>query len=160
MGPLIDRLRPMRLDHGRQDPFVPHELLSTWRQHKPPQNFLMLPMGTLHGFGWSGRRQVSLAVTAVLLAVVHPFIRLALALRLGNATATVTMMRMVASILAVAFWNGFAASVRHVSLLLLAAIVVVPSGHGSPLCSMRHRRICRYERSDGSSSVLRPLVRS
>jgi hypothetical protein len=73
-----------------------------------------------------------LPVTAVLLAVVHAFVRLALALRLGDSATTVTMMRMVASILAVAFRNSFVASVGHVPLLLFAAVVVVPSGHGSP----------------------------
>jgi hypothetical protein len=75
----------------------------------------------------------SLAVAAVLLAVVNSFICLALALGLGNATAPIAMMRMMASILAVAFRNSFVASVGHVPLLLLAAVVVVPSGHGSPL---------------------------
>ncbi len=82
-----------------------------------------------------------LAVTAVLLAVVHPLVRLALALCLGNATAAVTMVRVVAGILAVAFGNSFVAAVGHMPLLLLAAVVVVPSRHRSPFCSMRHRRV-------------------
>jgi hypothetical protein len=58
----------------------------------------------------------------------------------------------------VAFGDSFVASVGHVPLLLLAAIVVISAGHDSPMCSMRHRHVCRLERSDRSSSVLRPLV--
>jgi hypothetical protein len=76
-----------------------------------------------------------------------------LTLRLGNATATVAMMRMVTGILAVALWYSFVASVGYVPLLLLAAVVMVPSGHGSPFCSMRHRQVCRHECSDGSLSA-------
>jgi hypothetical protein len=79
----------------------------------------------------------------VLLAVVYSLVRLALTLRLGNATTAIAMMRMLAGILAVAFWNSFVASVGYVPLLLLAAVVMVPSGHGSPFCSMRHRQVCR-----------------
>jgi len=77
-----------------------------------------------------------LAVTAVLLAVVHSLVRFALALRLGNATAAIAMVRMVAGILAVALCNSFVASVGHVPLLLLTAVVVVPSGHGLPLAAL------------------------
>ena len=90
-----------------------------------------------------------LTVTAVLLAVVHSLVRLALALRLGNATAPIAMMRMVASILAVAFRNSFVTSVGHVSLLLLAAVVVVSSSHGSPICSMLCQRACQLGRAMG-----------
>jgi hypothetical protein len=60
---------------------------------------------------------------------------LALALRLGNSSTTITMMRMMPGILAVTLWNSFVASVWDVALLLLAAVVMVPSGHSSPLCS-------------------------
>ena len=90
-----------------------------------------------------------LAVTAVLLAVVYPLVPLPLALRLGNATTAIAMMRMVAGILCVPLRNSFVASVRRVPLLLLTAVVVVPSGHGSPLCLMRHRRVRRLERWGG-----------
>ena len=68
-------------------------------------------------------------MTAVLLAVVHPFIRLALALRLGNPTATVTMMGMVAGILAVAFRYSFVTSVGHVPFLFFAPVVVISRNH-------------------------------
>jgi hypothetical protein len=77
-----------------------------------------------------------LAVTAVLLAVVHPLIRLALALRLGNATTAIAMMRMMPGILAVALRNSPVASVGHVPLLLLAAVVVVSAGHHLPLAAL------------------------
>ena len=75
-----------------------------------------------------------LAVTTILVVIVDVLVRLPLALRLGNATAAIAMMRMVAGILAVALWNSFVAAVGHVPFLLLAAVVVVPSGHGSPAC--------------------------
>jgi hypothetical protein len=68
-------------------------------------------------------------MTAILVVVVNALVRLALALCLGNATAAIAMMRMVAGILAVALRNSFVASVGHMALLLLAAVVVVPSGH-------------------------------
>jgi hypothetical protein len=36
----------------------------------------------------------------------------------------------------VAFRNSLVASVGHVPLLLLAAVVVVPAGHGVPLAAL------------------------
>ena len=48
------------------------------------------------------------------------------------------MMRMMPGILAVALRNSLVASVGHVPLLLLAAVVVVSAGHDLPLAeSMR-----------------------
>ncbi|MDP8920564.1 MAG: hypothetical protein M3O00_17125 [Pseudomonadota bacterium] len=65
-------------------------------------------------------------MTAILVVVVYVLVRLALALRLGNAAASVTFVTtLVPGILAVAFRNSFVASVGHVALLLLAAVVVV-----------------------------------
>jgi hypothetical protein len=75
-------------------------------------------------------------VAAILVVVVNVLVRLPLTLRLGNATATVAMMRMVARILAVTFRNSFVASIGHVPLLLLAAVVVVTAGHGVPLAAL------------------------
>jgi hypothetical protein len=94
---------------------------------------------SMNGIAGDGLKPLEclLAVAAVLFAVVHPLVPLAL--RFGNAPAAITMMRVMPSILAVAFRNSFVASVGHVPLLLFAAVVVVPSGHGSPLCSMRCR---------------------
>ena len=87
--------------------------------------------------------ECSLAVTAVLLAVVYSLVRLALALRFGNATTAIAMMRMLAGILAVAFWNSYVASVGYVPLLLLAAVIVVSSSHGSPIGSMLCQWACQ-----------------
>jgi hypothetical protein len=47
-----------------------------------------------------------------------------------------SMMRMMPGILAVALRNSLVASVGHVPLLLLAAVVVVSAGHDLPLAAL------------------------
>jgi hypothetical protein len=79
----------------------------------------------------------ALSVAAVLLAIVHTFIGLALALVTRSASAAITA-RLGTRVCAVAIVIiALCTLIRHMALLFLAAIIMIPSGHRSPLCLMR-----------------------